>query len=282
MTARHHAIQNPARFAVLGSLGRVCRLGLSTRGNTALDPSDVLEAFRRGTRYFNWCCHPDGMSAAVRRLRPEQRSDLLLALQLYSRDAQGARKELDGYLGELGTDYVDVVTYYYVEHEEEWTEIHSPGGAAEALQHARREGVVRALGVTTHQRKLGAQIVRGNGVDVLMIRYNAAHRGAETDVFPVTDELGVPIVAYTGVRWGALLKPNPEDPEGFRPPSAPDCYRFALCHPSVSVALMAPNGRAELEEDLSLLDDWRGLRESEYAALRAHGDRVRRHAGSFP
>ena len=273
---------NPERFADLGLLGRVCRLGLSTRGNTSLDPDDVLEAFRRGVRYFNWCGHPDGMSAAVRRLEPKQRREVLVALQLAARDAKGARSELDEYLGELGTDYVDVVTYYYVEHEEEWTEIHSPGGAAEALQDARREGVVKALGVTTHQRKLGAQIARDRGIDLLMIRYNAAHRGAETDVFPVTDELGVPVVVYTGVRWGALLKPTPEDPEGFRPPSAPDCYRFALCHPSVSVALMAPNGRAELEEDLSILDDWRGLRESEYAALCEHGDHVRRHAGSFP
>jgi predicted aldo/keto reductase-like oxidoreductase len=138
------------------------------------------------------------------------------------------------------------------------------------------------VGVTTHQRTLGAQLAREGQIDLLMIRYNAAHRGAETDVFPVTDELGVPVVVYTGVRWGALLKPTPDDPVGFRPPSAPDCYRFALCHPSVNVVLMAPNGRAELEEDLSILDDWRGLREGEYAALCEHGDRVRRHGGSFP
>ena len=272
----------PKRFADLGPLGRVCRVGLSTRGNTSLEPDDVLEAFRRGIRYFNWCCHPDGLSAAVRQLEPEKRPEMVLALQLYARDGEGARRELDGYLRELGTDYVDVVTHYYVEHEDEWAEIQSPGGAAEALRDARSEGAVRAVGVTTHQRTLGAQLAREGQIDLLMIRYNAAHRGAETDVFPVTDELGVPVVVYTGVRWGALLKPTPDDPVGFRPPSAPDCYRFALCHPSVSVAIMAPNGRAELEEDLSILDDWHGLREGEYAALCEHGDRVRRHGGSFP
>ena len=51
---------------------------------------------------------------------------------------------------------------------------------------------------------------------------------------------------------------------------------------SVRIALIAPNGRTELEEDLSILDDWRGFRESEYAALCEHGDRVHRHAGAFP
>lgn len=272
----------PDRYASLGELGTVCRLGLSTRGNTSLDPDDVLEAHQRGIGYFNWCGHPDGLSAAVRRLTAEQRRETILALQLYARDADGARRELDGYLQELGTDYVDVVTHYYLEHEEEWSRIRGQGGAGEALDEARQQGIVRAVGVTTHQRQLAARLARGRAVNLLMIRYNAAHRGAEADIFPVTDAAGVPVVAYTGVRWGALLKPTPDDPEGFTPPSAPDCYRFVLSHPSVSVVLMAPNGRAELDENLTLLDDWRGSTEAEREELRAHGDRVHRHGGAFP
>ena len=35
-----------------------------------------------------------------------------------------------------------------------------------------------------------------------MIRYNAAHRGAEREVFPVTEALGLPVIAYTALRWG--------------------------------------------------------------------------------
>ena len=40
---------------------------------------------------------------------------------------------------------------------------------------------------------------------MLMIRYNAAHRGAESDVFPVTDALGTPVVTFTGLRWKDLM-----------------------------------------------------------------------------
>lgn len=270
------------RTARVGPFDSVCRLGLSTRGNTSLEATDVLEAFRRGIRYFNWCCHSDGMSAAVRRMTRDQRKELVLALQFYARDAEGARRELDKYLKELGTDYVDVVTHYYLEHRDEWDQIHGPGGAAEVLEEARRDGVVRAVGVTTHQRRLGAELARAGVIDLLMIRYNAAHRGAETDIFPITDEARIPVVAYTGVRWGALLKPTADDPQGFTPPSAPDCYRFVLGHPSVGVALMAPNGRKELEENLEILDDWRALSEDEHRALREHGERVHRHGGHFP
>jgi aryl-alcohol dehydrogenase-like predicted oxidoreductase len=114
-----------------------------------------------------------------------------------------------------------------------------------------------------------------------MIRYNAAHRGAEREVFPVTQPLGMPVIAYTALRWGALLRPTPEDPAGFSVPRPPAWYRFVLQQPAVAVTLAAPQTRAELDEDLRVLDAAGPLANEDYAVLAAHGERVRRHAGSF-
>ena len=182
----------------------------------------------------------------------------------------------------LGTDYVDVLTFYYVEERTEWAELCGPGGALDYCRAALRDGVVRRLGLTTHQRGLAAEAARSGHLDALMIRYNAAHRGAEREIFPVTEALGLPIIAYTALRWGALLQPTPEDPPGFVVPSAPAWYRFVLQSPAVAVALMAPNHRAELEEDLTVLDAIGPLPADEYERLVEHGRRVRRHAGGFP
>jgi hypothetical protein len=42
-----------------------------------------------------------------------------------------------------------------------------------------------------------------------MIRYNAAHRGAETDVFPVTDEAGVPMLDdWRGLSGERVCRPS--------------------------------------------------------------------------
>jgi hypothetical protein len=49
----------------------------------------------------------------------------------------------------------------------------------------------------------------------------------------------------------------------------------------VTVALTAPGNRREMDQNLSLLDDWRPPTPEELERLRAHGDRVRRHAGLF-
>src|SRR5205085_4179448 len=105
--------------------------------------------------------------------------------------------------------------------------------------------------------------------------------GAERDVFPVTAPLGLPVIAYTALRWGALLRSTSQDPAGFAVPRAPDWYRFVLQHPAVAVALAAPQTRRELDEDLRVLDARGPLGDEEYAVLAEHGARVRRHAGRF-
>ena len=91
----------------------------------------------------------------------------------------------------------------------------------------------------------------------------------------------MPFAAYTCLRWGALMDSTPADPDTFVPPPPREWYRFVLSHPDVSVALMAPENRSELEHDLALLEDWRSLEPPALAELRAHGDRVRDHAGTF-
>src|SRR5262245_57345694 len=160
----------------------VMRLGLATRGNTHLHKDDILQAFEQGVNYWNWCGSPDGMSEAVAELGL-QRQKVAVAVQLEARHGEGAKRELQALLDRLKSDYLDVVMLYYVEYADEWKEILRPRGAMEFLQGARQQGLLRMIGLTTHQRSLAAEILRARLLDLLMVRYNAAHRGAETEIF---------------------------------------------------------------------------------------------------
>jgi aryl-alcohol dehydrogenase-like predicted oxidoreductase len=267
----------------------VCRLGLASRGwpTSAITPDDVLYAVERGVTFLNWPGHADepggsdAMSAAIVGMG-SRRESVVVSVQFGARAAADAALELRSILATLGTDHIDVLTFYYVERAEEWRQLIGPGGALAYCRAAQRDGTIRRLGITSHQRALAAEIARSRLVDALMIRYNAAHRGAEREVFPFTDALGMPVIAYTALRWGALLKPTADDPPDFRVPEAPDWYRFVLQSSSVAVVLAAPASRAELEEDLMVLATASLLRPEEYARLAEHGERVRRHAGRFP
>ena len=271
----------PFLIAPFSSLGPVCRLGLATRGTGELTEADILHALGRGVNFLNWCGTPDALSRTVAGLG-QRRREVVVCVQFEARTAAEAERELVQILRELHTDYVDVLTFYYVEAPEEWRQIIAPGGALAFCREAQHDGRVRLLGVTSHQRPLAAEMAQSGLLDLLMIRYNAAHRGAETDIFPHTDRLRLPVVAYTGLRWGALLNATPDDPPGFVPPPAPAWYRFVLQSPSVTVALMAPESRAELDEDLTVLDSPGPLSAEVYQRLAEHGQRVRRHGGAFP
>lgn len=268
-------------FAFPQCLPPVRRLGLATRGNTHLTPDDVWLALGAGINYWNWCGHEDGMSAAVRELG-SQRKEVLIAVQLEWRHKEGARRELEEKLNRLKTDSIDVVTFYYVEQQQEWNQLIADRGALPVMRAAQEEGLVRMIGLTTHQRLLGAEVLKSGKLDVLMARYNAAHRSAETTLFPIAAEFKTPIVTFTSLRWKGLLHSTRLDPPHFKPPGAPEWYRFVLSNPAVAVALMAPDNRAELQDNLTLLADWRPSTQQDLEVLRQHGDRVRKHAGPFP
>ena len=266
----------------------VCRLGLASRGDRpGLSPDDVLHAIDRGVNFLNWpgqADTPGGADAISETIAAlgDRRESIVVCVQFGARTAADAAMELRSVLATLGTDYIDVLTFYYVERSVEWRSLTAPDGALTYCQAAKRDGIIRSLGVTSHQRALAAEMARSGLLDTLMIRYNAAHRGAEREVFPVTEAIGMPVIGYTALRWGALLQPTPDDPRGFRVPRAPDWYRFVLQSPSIAVALAAPSNRAELDEDLEVLQAVGPMAASDYALLADHGDRVRRNAGRFP
>jgi hypothetical protein len=111
-----------------------------------------------------------------------------------------------------------------------------------------------------------------------MVRYNAAHRGAEGEVFPHLGGDRPGVVAYTATRWGALVDRSVV-PAGEPLPRASDCYRFALSRPEVDVVLSGPRDGAELDEAMAALD--RGpLTDDEMAWMRRVGDGVRAMSAS--
>jgi len=147
---------------------------------------------------------------------------------------------------ELELDTVDVFFMGWVQHH-----LYLRASVWSAMQELKASGKVRALGFSIHNRRLAAELANGLDPppDVLIIRYNAAHRGAERDIFDKLAEPKPGVIAYTATRWGDLLKPRPD--LGFeRGMSAPECYRFALMNPAVDAVLCGARTYSELEEDV--------------------------------
>ena len=58
-------------------------------------------------------------------------------MQFAARTAAEAARELRSVLAAVRSDYIDVLTLYYVEHADEWEALRGPGGAAGYLRAAQ-------------------------------------------------------------------------------------------------------------------------------------------------
>lgn len=86
--------------------------------------------------------------------------------------------------------------------------------------------------------------------DILLLRYNAAHRGAEKDIFPYLPSQKPGIIAFTATDYMQLSR-SKKIPKGEKRPSAGDCYRFVLSNPHVDMTITSPWNRSQMRENLN-------------------------------
>jgi aryl-alcohol dehydrogenase-like predicted oxidoreductase len=138
----------------------------------------------------------------------------------------------------------------------------------------REEGRFRFLGFSGHRRIFHGEMARrgDSPFDVHMVRYNAAHRGAEEEVFSGLPDDPPGITTYTATRWGKLMRSG-KMPPGEKPMTAAECYRFALSHPAVDLCHAGPRTEEEMVEGLRALEEG-PLSPEEMERARRIGDHV--------
>ena len=78
------------------------------------------------------------------------RKDFFLATKTRSRTGPEAREDIHRSLERLRVDHVDLIQLHSLGHPDDWDVAMGPGGALEAAVEARRQGLVRFIGVTGH------------------------------------------------------------------------------------------------------------------------------------
>jgi aryl-alcohol dehydrogenase-like predicted oxidoreductase len=216
------------------------------------DPRCVRRAFAGGINYFFF--YGPGNTSFIEELAAlvhRKREQVIVATGSGSRRVAGLRAARRKLTALLGIGLIDVFFIEYVHPGDNPDVIFGKNGMLDELRQWKESGWVRFVGATAHDRSVARQLAADPRVDVLMHRFNMAHRKATQEVFPTAAKARTPIVAFTATRWGTLLKPHAD--WGGPPPTASDCYRYCLAEPAVQVVLTAPRSLAELEQNLDVL-----------------------------
>lgn len=250
------------------SLGdKLCPLGLA--GNPDMETGCVSEALHVGINaFFFYNLSFETLVQEIKKTALEHRSSMFIATGTEDRDVGGVQAYFNEVQKALQVDTVDAFFAEYVAPGDSLDDVQR---VLEEVQRWKNDGKVRYVGASVHDRSLALKLLDGGYVDVLMHRYNMAHRKSEDEVLPLALKLGIPVISFTNTRWGSLLKGHAKWQGPV--PSASDCYRFVLRHPAVKLAWTAPTKVSELLANMTCIDGARMTGE-EVAQWKHYGDLV--------
>lgn len=226
-------------------------------GNYGLQSSDILWAAEQGANYWVWGASFDRVTDGIKEVISGNREKHVVAMLGWGFFGLQIRRSVEKALRTLQTDYLDVFKLGWLGRTSRYSR-----GTVETLLDLKREGKIRAIGTSIHDRKRAGRLALDSEIDLFMIRYNAKHPGAEEDIFPNLSKRNPAVVSYTALAWGQLTRflkgidmPSwPGKELADVPPLTPElCYRFVLSNPHVHVVLTGPKNRDQLRQNFRAL-----------------------------
>jgi aryl-alcohol dehydrogenase-like predicted oxidoreductase len=139
----------------------------------------LLKGYDSGLNFFDtadsYGSHPE-VAAALAQI---PRDKAVVMTKCDSREPQEAKADIDRYLRELKTDYIDLLLIHCVT-EEDWTTRYR--GVMDVFSEAKEKGKIRAHGVSCHSLKALRAAAASPWVEVDLVRLNPV--GAVMDAHP--------------------------------------------------------------------------------------------------
>src|ERR1700749_763999 len=108
------------------------------------------------------------------------------------------RTEIEQSLKRLGTEYIDLYQVH-------WPDIETPlAETARALEDLRREGKIRAIGVSNYSPQQMDSFRKAGTLDAVQPPYNLFEREIEGDVLPYAEKTGLTVLSYGALCRGLL------------------------------------------------------------------------------
>jgi uncharacterized protein len=179
------------------------------------------------------------------------------------------RQEIERQFGNLGVDYLEFfqVGWFSLDKLDFLTK---KGGALDALDKARDEGIIGHIGFTGHDKAENFTKLIETGIfDSLTIPYSLLNR-YYSDTIKRAGELGVGVIAMCPVAGGLLASPSPQLQQlipGGAQTTAEAAIRFVLTNPDVSCACSGMNTMEMLTENVATANDFHGANAEDHARM---------------
>jgi len=277
-------------YRSLGKTGlKISEIGCGTTSYAV-----VSTAIDAGVNVFDICVPHTEIRSHMARGIGSRRKDIVLQGHIgsikhegqytISRDVQKCDLFLKDLLAHLNTDYIDVGIIHIVDTEKDFKEAFE-SHFIDYIQKLKKEGVIRYIGVSTHNATIGIKMINTGLVDMFMFSINPAFdlsngmdpdtvlKGTKLDklqIDPVRAEFynlcaanGIGLTAMKVLGAGRLLDLKASNLK--RSLTLPQCVSYALDRPAVSSVILGARTVKEMEQGIDYFNAT--AQERDYAAI---------------
>ncbi len=230
----------------------------------------VQRAYDLGINYFdNAHSYWGGRSEEVfGEVLPAVRKDVFITTKTTNRTRGGAAAELRKSLQRMKTDYVDLWQIHSVNRKEEVERIFGPGGAIEAFEAAKRDGLCRYIGFTGHRDPYVhlAMLEAYDDYDTILMPLHPADPGYlsfEDKVLPVAQKRNLGIQGMKVLANAKLLQSL----------SVRQCIQYVLSLPVHCIAVGCTT-IGQIEDDVRIAREFRPYDADELLSIRQRASKL--------
>jgi predicted aldo/keto reductase-like oxidoreductase len=132
------------------------------------------------------------------------REKIVIATKSTSRSREGVEEHLNMSLEHLGIDYIDLYQFHQVGDFKSLELVLDPKGPMAVLEKARRVGVIKHIGITSHQIDVAKEAVKSGRFETLMFPFNFVACEAADELLPLCRKHDVGFIAMKPLAGGAL------------------------------------------------------------------------------
>jgi len=187
--------------------------------------------------------HPH-VGAALRQLGPHRRKEVAINSKTPAKDAAKAADDVDRYLQEMDTEYIDTILLHGVETVEEF---HNRAGTLDALLRAKEAGKVRAVGLSTHLGSGPIMAVCAEDPRIEVVLTSVNRDGLMLKQTTLTEHLPLVRRIYEAGKGICLMKTLAQGGLTKTPEEVRDAIRFNLRLPYAHSVCVGVNSVHEVE-----------------------------------
>ncbi|MDI6783565.1 MAG: aldo/keto reductase [bacterium] len=245
MKKKGNSKENNIPMRPLGKTGlKATVLGFGGIPISQVTVADAVAVVRRaaelGINFFDTARAYSDSETKIGFALKEVREKCIIATKGTAKTKAEMEQTLATSLKELRTDYIDIYQCHNIQNREFLKRILSPDGAITALKEAKKKGIIRHIGLTSHSVPVLIEAIESSDVfETILVPYNYVETDIVDKLLPLANKRGLAVIAMKPFG-GSAFADNPRR-----------AMKFVLDQP-VSVALVGMETVAEVEENVQI------------------------------